>query len=51
MSRRASRAALSRYDEGKALYDQGKYDEAIAAYRAAVEKDPEMSLAWHGIYA
>ena len=28
---------------------QRKFDEAVAAYRAAVEKDPEMSEAWGGI--
>ena len=28
---------------------QGKFDEALAAFRAAVEKDPEMSAAWYRI--
>ena len=28
---------------------QRKFDEAVAAYRAAVEKDPEMSAAWYRI--
>ena len=28
---------------------QDKYDEALAAFRAAVEKEPEMSDAWYGI--
>ena len=29
-----------------AFYEQKKYDEALAAYRAAVKKDPEMSATW-----
>ena len=46
----AARAtAQARYDEGEAFRRQFKWDEAIAAYRAAVEKDPEMSAAWCGI--
>ena len=28
---------------------QEKWDEALAAYRAAVEEDPKMSAAWYGI--
>ena len=28
---------------------QGQFDKALAAYRAAVKKDPEMSAAWFGI--
>ena len=39
----------ARYDEGEAFFKRGKHDEALAAFRAAVEKDPEMSEAWCGI--
>ena len=39
----------ARYVEGQALFEQAKWDEALAAYRAAVEKDPEMSEAWYQI--
>ena len=43
----AARAtAQARYDEGEAFFKRGKHDEALAAFRAAVEKDPEMSKAW-----
>ena len=34
-----------------AFSGQFKWDEALAALRAAVEKDPEMSVAWYGIGA
>ena len=43
--------AQAHYDAGEAFYEQGKWDEALAAYRAAVKKDPEMSAAWAGIGA
>ena len=43
----AARAtAQARFDEGEAFLAQHKWDEAHAAFRAAVEKDPEMSEAW-----
>ena len=45
----ARTTAQARYDEGEALRKQGKWDEAMTAYRAAVEKDPEMSAAWFRI--
>ena len=38
--------AQARYAEGEAFFEQEKWDEALAAFRAAVEKDPEMSEAW-----
>ena len=44
----ARRAARARFGGGGAFFAQGKYDEALAAFRAAVEKDPEMSEAWYG---
>ena len=45
----ARRAARARFGGGGAFLAQGKYDEALAAFRAAVEKDPEMSEAWFWI--
>ena len=46
----AARAtAQARDNEGQAFFKQGKWDEALAAFRAAVEKDPEMSGAWYMI--
>ena len=48
-SRADAAAAKARYDEGAALVEQQKWDEALAAFRAAVEKDPTMSDAWGGI--
>ena len=41
--------AQARFDEGNAFYQQAKWDEALAAFRAAVEKDPDMSPAWFAI--
>ena len=35
--------------QGDENMKQEKWDEALAAFRAAVEKDPEMSKAWYGI--
>ena len=43
----ARATAQARYDEGEAFFKQGKFDKALAALRAAVEKDPEMSEAWY----
>jgi tetratricopeptide (TPR) repeat protein len=37
------------YDEGVDLYADEKYDEAIAAYRRALEIDPSYADAMHGI--
>ena len=34
-----------------AFFEQEKWDEALAAFRAAAEKDPEMSEAWYTIRA
>ena len=51
MARQADAAATARYDEGEAFYEQHKWDGALASYRAAVDIDPEMSEAWHGIAA
>ena len=50
-SRRARTTVQARLDEGQAFFGQKKWDEALAAHRAAVEKDPEMSVAWYGIGA
>ena len=47
----ARATAQARFDEGIAFFVQDKWDEALAAYRAAVEKDPEMSEAWYMIGA
>ena len=35
------------YDKGSALYDQGKYDEAIVAFDESIRIDPEYKWAWH----
>ena len=35
------------FDKGQAFFEQRKWDEALAAFRAAAEKDPEMSDAWY----
>ena len=43
----ARRAAEALYAEGDAFLEQEKWDEALAAFRAAAEKDPEMSKAWY----
>ena len=48
-SRADAAAAKARYDEGEALVDQEKWDEALAVFRAAVELDPESYKAWWGI--
>ena len=45
----ARTTAQARFDEGQAFVEQKKWDEALAAYRAAVEEDPEMSEAWYEI--
>ena len=45
----ARRAAQALCDEGKAFLEQEKWDEALAALRAAVAKDPEMSGAWFAV--
>ena len=42
-------SAGARFAEGAALEAEGKYDEAVVAYRAAVEADPEMSGAWFSL--
>ena len=41
--------AAAKFAEGASLEKQGKWDEALVAYRAAVAKDPEMSAAWFAI--
>ena len=41
--------AQARFNEGEAFFKQKRWDEALAAFRAAVEKDPEMSEAWYEI--
>ena len=41
--------AAAKFAEGAALKAQGKFDEALVAYRAAVAKDPEMSAAWFAV--
>ena len=41
--------AQARVHEGNQLVAREKWDEALAAYRAAVEKDPELASAWFGI--
>ena len=33
-------------EEGRALDDQGKYDDAILAYDEAIRLDPEYAVAW-----
>ena len=47
--RERARNGTGARDEGGAFFEQAKFDEALAAYRAAVEKDPEMSAAWFRI--
>ena len=47
----ARREAQALCVEGDAFAEQEKWNEALAAYRAAAEKDPEMSEAWYGIGA
>ena len=42
-------SARAAFDKGQAFFKQERWDEALAAYRAAVEKDPEMSDAWYSI--
>jgi tetratricopeptide (TPR) repeat protein len=42
-------SARAAFDKGQAFFKQERWDEAIAAYRAAAKKDPEMSVAWCGI--
>ena len=49
MTLQAVERAQARFDEGQAFVEQKKWDEALAAYRAAVEEDPEMSEAWYEI--
>ena len=44
----AGRQARS-YVVGQAFFEQAKWGRGAAAYRAAVEKDPEMSEAWYQI--
>jgi S-layer protein (TIGR01567 family) len=39
--------AESWYSKGSALYDQGKYDEAIVAFDESIRIDPEYKWAWH----
>jgi tetratricopeptide (TPR) repeat protein len=34
-------------DQGNALYDQGKYDEAVQAYDKAIEVNPENADTWY----
>jgi len=34
-------------NKGVALYNEGKYDEAIQAYDEAIRLDPEMAMAWY----
>ena len=46
MARRAAEALCL---EGEAFFEQKKWDEALAAFRAAAAKDPEMSEAWFQI--
>ena len=43
--------AQARVHEGNQLVAQEKWDEALAAYRAAVELNPEMTEAWFAIGA
>ena len=35
------------FDKGTALSNQGKYDEAIKAYDAAIKLDPNYAAAWN----
>ena len=42
----ASEEAIA--DKGLALYNQGRYDEAIKAYNEAIRLDPEDAEAWFG---
>ena len=37
------------FDKGQAFFEQRKWDEALAAFRVAVDKDPEMSEGWYQI--
>jgi tetratricopeptide (TPR) repeat protein len=45
----ARREAQALCVEGDVFVQQEKWDEAIMAFRAAAEKDPEMSAAWYSI--
>ena len=45
----ARATAQARFAEGEGFLRQGQFDKALAAYRAAVQKDPEMSAAWFAI--
>jgi eukaryotic-like serine/threonine-protein kinase len=47
----ASLAAAQRYSQAQDLQWAGKWDEAIAAYRQAVEIDPNLSRAYSGLAA
>lgn len=42
-------SAEDHFYTGLDLYSEGKHDEAIAAYRRAIEADPDYSDALHGL--
>ncbi|CAG0997802.1 hypothetical protein BURK2_02791 [Burkholderiales bacterium] len=41
--------ARSHYKEGFRHFGEQRWDEAIAAYRKAVEIDPDLAIAWNGL--
>ena len=41
--------ARSIYREGFAHFANDRFDEAIAAYRRALEVDPELAIAWNAL--
>ncbi len=41
--------ARARYKEGVEHYAAGRADEAVAAYRQALEINAEMAMAWNGL--
>ena len=41
--------ARARYKEGVEHYAAGRTDEAVAAYRQALEINGEMAMAWNGL--
>ena len=49
LERLTKKAAAARFDEGVAFTEQENWPEALKAFRAAAEMDPELSNAWFNI--